>query len=122
MSLTNLEIVGVMRRSDLDHTGAKLRIDEIIGHNSDFPIENRQDGSFADVFLIAFIFGIDCQCGVTQHCLRPGSGADQVLILTFELVFDIPEMGILALVFNFIIRQRGLATGAPIDNIAPAVD
>ena len=79
MALSDLKVIGVMGRRDLQGPGAELRIDICIGDDRDAPIHHRQDDVAADEILIAFILWVHGNCRITHHGL--GAGGDY---------FDIP--------------------------------
>jgi hypothetical protein len=36
----DLEVIGVVRRGDLDRAGAELRVDVLVGHHRDLPVDD----------------------------------------------------------------------------------
>ena len=80
-----------MRRGDLHRPRSLLRVGIIVGDNRDAPADQRQNGEFADQFLVTLVFRIDCDRGIAQHRFRARRRDGYVLVLSaFERVFKVP--------------------------------
>ena len=69
MALTNLEVIGVVRRSDLNDAGTEFLIHVGICYNGDILVHEGQDHCFACYFRISLIIGIYRKCRIAQHSL-----------------------------------------------------
>ena len=121
MTVTDFEIVEIVSRCNLHHAGAELHIHVFIGDNRHFAVEYRQYDCLADIFFIPLVVGIDGNCGVAKHRLRPGRRHCQTLIRSLDLIANIPEVRIDLLTLEFVIGERGQASGTPIDNAVAAI-
>ncbi len=122
MALGNFEVIRIVSGRDFDDAGAKFDIDIVIGDNCQFAIEYRQYCCLPDVFLIAFVVGIDGQRGIAEHRFGARGRGDHIDVLAFELVLDVVKLGDPALMFDLVIRQRSLAPRAPVDYVLALVD
>ena len=128
MTLTNLEIVRVMCRCNLNNTGSFFHICVLIANDGDGTVHDGKHNLLADQILVARIFRINCNCSITQHGLRTGSreleellGADTA-ILIYQGILNMPEVAVLFLVFNLGIRDRCLTYRTPVDDAGALVD
>ena len=71
MTPSDLEIVEVVRRRDLDRAAALFRIRIGVGDDRDAPSDQRQDDVLADQVAIAFVVGMHRDGAVAQHGFRP---------------------------------------------------
>ena len=71
MPTPHLEVVEVVRRRDLDRTGAFLRIGVFVGDDRNAPADQRQDGALPHQMPVALIVGMHRDRHVAEHRLRP---------------------------------------------------
>ena len=74
VAAADLEVVGVVRRGDLDRAGAERRVDVLVGDDRDPAAGERQLDLRADQVRVALVGGVDGHGGVAEHGLRPGGG------------------------------------------------
>ena len=65
-----LEVVGVMRRGDLEDTGAELGIHVLVGEDLYLPLDKRHLDPAADEVFVPLIFRVDDERHVAEHRLR----------------------------------------------------
>jgi hypothetical protein len=93
MTLTDLVVVEVVSRCDLDAAGAELRVDVLVGDNRYQPAGQRQTDRLADQVCIAAIVRVNGDGRVAEHRLRPRRGDDERLVAIGERVAKVPELG-----------------------------
>ncbi len=119
----DLEVVEVVGRGDLDHTGSELAVNVVVGHHRDLAVDQRQEHLLAHQVGVAFVLGMHRHRRVPQHGFRAGGGHDdEASRLTHHRVADVPEVPFLLLVFHLDVGQSGVATGAPVDQAVVAID
>ena len=128
MALSDLEIVGVVRRRDLDDTGSEFPVDILVGNDRDPPVDKGKPHRASDQVLVPLVFRMDSNCRITEHRLgtrrrefqkcRLGHRA----VLFDQRIFDMPEMTRLFLVLDLSIGDGGVADRTPVDDPAPLVD
>ena len=65
MTLTNLKVVGVMRRSDLNDTGTELSVYISILNDRNDTVYDRKQYLSAMQMGVTLIIGMDGYCGIT---------------------------------------------------------
>ncbi len=91
--LADREVVEVVRRRDLDGTGALLRVGVGVGDDRDAPAGQRQHHRAADQIGMAGVVGIHRNGGVAQHGLRPRGGDDDAApVLAVQRIADVPQV------------------------------
>ena len=113
---THFEVVGVVAGRHLDGAGAESQLHVLVGHNGNFPADQRQNCGFAHKFCKAFIFGVHGNAAVAQHGFGTGGCHDDVLVRTLDGVTDMPQMAGFLHVLHLGIAQCGGAVGAPVDD------
>ena len=118
----HLEIVGIVRGRDLHRARSELAVHEIIRDDGDFTIYKRQYERCAHNGRISFIRGVDGHRGVAEHGFGPRRGDAYESLPAFKRVFEMIELALHLFVFGFLIRQRGLAARAPVDDVFAPVN
>ena len=128
VTLSNLKVIRVMGRCDLNYTGTKLSVNISICNDRDLSVDNREHQLLSNDILISVIIGMDCYCSITKHGLRSCSrklkescGAYGSVILD-QRVLDMPEMACLLFIFYLGIRNGGITYRTPVDDPAALVD
>ena len=124
-TLSDLEVVRVVRRSDLDRAGTFFRIRIRVGDDRDLLADQRQDDFLADDRLVAFIIRMDRDGLIGEHGLRSGCRDDDTVEIRGRLysrIFEIPILAVLVFVFDFRIRKRRTALRTPVDQTVAPVD
>ena len=70
----DLEVVGVVRRGHLDRAGAERRVDVVVGHHRDLPVQDRQQHGAADQVGVALVVRVHGHRHVAEQGLHPGGG------------------------------------------------
>src|SRR6185369_17635315 len=95
MAQAYLEVVEVVGRGDLDHTGAELQLNVFVGYHRDLATDQRQDDVFPDQVFVAFVLGVHRHGGIAQHGLGTGGGDDHKFPrFTGHRVTDVPEVSL----------------------------
>ena len=128
MTLSNLKVVRVMCRSNLNNTGTKFHINIRIGNYRKLTVHNRKKEFFANQILITVIIGIYSNSRITQHGFRTCGcklnklcRADTSVILD-QRILDMPKMTCLFLILYFRIGNGGIANRTPVYNTASLVN
>ena len=101
MSLSYLEVVRVMCRSDLNSTCTNLHIGMLISYDRDFSVCKRKLDILSDEILISRILRVNGNRCITKHGLRSCCGdLDKSAFLSCDRVIDMPEMSFLLLMDN----------------------
>ena len=122
MTLTNLVVVGVVGRGDLNHTGALGHIGVLIAHDGNLFVDQRKQNVASVEMGIAGILCVDGNGGIAQHSLGTGSSQLQHLARFLNGVEQMIEVTAVILVFHLRIGDRGHTGGAPVNHTVTAVD
>ncbi len=98
---TDLVVVLVVRRRDLDHAGAEFLVHIVVGNDGDLAAHQRQGHGLADQMLVALVFRVDHHGHVAQHGFRAGGGHHQLAFAAGQGVGDVPQAAVFFLVFDF---------------------
>src|SRR5437660_12088132 len=79
MPQADLEVIGIVRRRDLDGASSELRIGPFIGYDGDLAIHQRKKQLLTVQMGIARILGMDRYRHVTQHGFWTSGGHRQRL-------------------------------------------
>ena len=74
VSLTDEEVVGVVRGSNLDAARTKADLNVIVGNDGDLSANDGEDQGLADEVLHVLVLGVDRDGSVTEHGLGTGGG------------------------------------------------
>ena len=121
--LPRREVVDVVRGRHLHDAGAEFAVheDPVLDHG-ELAADDRQDGRLPAELRRAGVVGVDGERGVAEHRLRPRRRDDRSRRHPGHVVADAIERPLLLAVDDFQVRDRGPAAGAPVDDVAPAVD
>ena len=123
MPLSDLEIVEVVRRGDLDGAGAFLRVRIFVGDDRDAAPDERQDGMLADEVAVALVVGMHRDAGVAEHGLGPRRrDRDEAALLALDRVADVPELALDLDLLHLEVGDRGLEARIPVHEALVAVD
>ena len=100
MALTNLKVVGVVGRSNLNYTCTEVHFNVFVCNNGDFTVNKRNDKCLADNVLVSFILGVNCNSSIAKHSFGTCGSKFKITASVLEGVLDVPEMACLFLVFN----------------------
>ena len=140
VALADGEIVGVVGGRHLDATGAKGRIDMLIGDDRDAAAHQGQLNAAAHQVGVAGIGGIHRHGGVAEHRFRAGGGDHQVVDGVIgpwggsggpkrnrpgqgcERITQMPQRPLHLLHFHLQITHCRTGSGTPIDEIFAAIN
>ena len=122
MPLAGLEIVHVVRRRNFHHTGAELRIGDVVENDRNLALHQRQHHLAPMQVGIAFVARIDCDCCIAQHRLGSRRRHHQITIGAYHRITDVPKMPRRLFVHRLQIGNRRLASRAPVDHVLAAID
>ena len=127
MAFSNLKIIRVMRRCDLDNSGTKFHIYITVCHNRNSTIYNRKHYFLSNHIFVSVIFRINGNCRISEHGFRTGRckfnercRTDAAIVFD-QRVFDMPQMSCLLFIFYFRIRNGCIANRTPVNNTAALV-
>ena len=122
VALAHLKVVGVVGGGDLHHAGALLHVGVLVADDGNFLVQQRQNDMAAMQMGVAGVIGVDGHGGVAQHGLGTGGGQLQHLAGLLDLIQQVPEAALLALVLHLGVGNGGVAVGAPVDHPVAPVD
>ena len=122
MTLSYLEIVGVMCRGNLYYAGTKLLIYISVCDNRNFTTYQRQDHGLTYDIFIPLVIRVYCQGAVAKQGFRSGGSDLYELVTALNRIIDMPEMACLLLVLYLCVRDRGLADRTPVDDTGSLID
>ena len=122
MTLSYLEIVGVMCRGNLYYAGTKLLIYISVCDNRNLTTYQRQDHGLTYDIFIPLVIRVYCQGAVAKQGFRSGGSDLYKLVTALNRIIDMPEMACLLLVLYLCVRDRGLANRTPVDDTGSLID
>ena len=125
VGLAHGKVVGVVRGRDLHEAGAKVLVDVPIGEDGNLAVHDGQHHGLAHELGLLRVLRGDRHAGVTQHGLGSRGGYGDVLDAVDglgERVAQEPQVALLVVVLCLVVRDRGAAHGAPVDDALAAVD
>ena len=123
MTASNLKVVGVVCRCDLNAACSEFLVNILIGNNRDLSVCKRKLQHLSYKVFISFILRVYSNCCIAEKCLRTsGRDLNKTSFLTYDGIIDVPEKSVLVLMYNLCIRNRGLAYRTPVDDPGAFVD
>ena len=119
---TDFIVVGVVGRGDFDDTGPELGVCVLIADEGDLLADEGQDEHLADLVLVAGVFRVDRDSGITEHGLGTGGREFHIAGTVREGIFQVPEGTVFLFIFDFGIGDGSHAVGAPVDEALTAID
>ena len=117
MAASNLEVIGVMCRCNLNAACSEFLVNILIGNNRDLSVCKRKFQHLAYKVLISLILRVYSNCCIAEKCLRTcGCDLNETSFLTYDRIIDVPEKSVLVLMYNLCIRNRSLAYRTPVDD------
>ena len=120
--LSDLPVVEVMRRRDLDGAGAELAVDIGVRHDRNRAPGQRQRDALAHERTVALVVRIHRDGHVTQHRLGPRGGDHDRARPIRQRIADLPQLALLFLAVDLEIRHRGAELRVPVDETLAAID
>ena len=123
MTASNLKVVGVVCRCDLNAACSEFLVNILIGNNRDLSVCKRKLQHLSYKVFISFILRVYSNCCIAEKCLRTsGRDLNKTSFLTYDGIIDVPEKSVLVFMHNLCIRNRGLAYRTPVDDPGAFVD
>ena len=119
--LRDLEVVRIVGRSQLHGPGAEFRSNGFVGHDRDFPLDERQQHGTTDQIPVSSVLGVHRNRRIAQHGLGPGSGHSHSPINIDKWVGDVHHLAHVFLVFDLDLGDSGLTAWAPVDDAVSPV-
>src|SRR5215204_1659755 len=121
MPASDLEVGGVVSRSDLYGTGAKGGIHSLVGYDGDETIHDRKTYLTTDESSVPLISRMHGYGGIPEHGLGTSSGDDHNPAAVGQRIAKVPQLAIDLILLHFLIGERGQAPGAPVDDVVAAI-
>ena len=125
VALSDVEVGGVVARSDLERAGAELRINGIVGDELDAALDHRHEDIASDERLPAFVVGMHRDGHVGHDRLRARGRDDERRIAGLgvgpRIAHEVERVGPLD-VLELEVRIRRLAAHAPVHDPIGAVE
>ena len=123
MTLADGKVVLVVRRRDLDGSGAEVGLDPVVDDDGDFAAGEGKLEGFSVEMSVALVKGVHGDSDIAEHGFGPGGGdSEEFAGRTDDGVANFPELTLLFFVRDFEIADGGLTAGAPVDDVGAAID
>src|SRR5271170_5195017 len=122
MAAADLEVGKIVRRSNLHCAGAEFTLDSRISDNRNLTSDQRQPYHLADKPGVARIVRMHRDGDVAEDRLGPRRRDGYRSGAVRERITDVPKIAVNRLMIDFKVRQRGLASRAPVDKPAVAIN
>ena len=123
MALTNFEVRWIVGRGHLHCARTEITVNRRVGHDGNFPPKEGQEQSFPNQVAVAIVLGMHGDASVAEHRLGScGGNGHKSPGLSFHRVLDVPKMPVHFPVLHLVIRNGRAELGAPVDQVAAAVD
>ena len=117
MTASNLKVVGVVCRCNLNAACSEFLVNILIGNNRDLSVCKRKFQHLAYKVFISLILRVYSNCCIAEKCLRTcGCDLNETSFLTYDRIIDVPEKSVLVLMYNLRVRNRSLAYRTPVDD------
>ena len=97
VTLSNLKVIRVMCRSNLNCTCSEFFVYIIICHNWNLSVSQRKQTLLAYDIFISLIIRMYCNGSISQHGFRTGSCDLQIIIRSDNWILNMPEISFLLL-------------------------
>ena len=131
MALADEEVVGVMSGGYLYDARTELLLYIIVGENGNLAASERKDHILADNRGETLVLRIDRNSRIAGEGFGTRRGNADVILVELALrakratrhgIAHIPEMAVIRLVLNLVVRKSRSATRAPVDDVVALVD
>ena len=121
--MADFKVGDVVGGRNFKNARAEFHIDIFVADNRNRGFGEGAPNVFADVFLIAFVVGVDRDGGVAHNCFGAGGGDFKKSPRLFDdFVFHLEELAFLGGHNDLLVRERGEVYGAPVYHALAAVD
>ena len=131
VTLTYEEVVGIVGGRNLDDTGTELLLDVIVGENGNLAARKRKNNVLADNRGETLILRVDCDRRIAGERFRTRRRNADIVLVKLALrteraprdgITDIPEVTMIRLVLDLIVRESRTATGTPVYDVVALID
>ena len=122
MPLSDLEIVRIMCGSYLHDAGPELHIHVVVSDYRHLPVHYREHNLLTDKVFISVVIRIHSDSRIAKHSLWSCRSECEVVIGSYNLIFDVPEVAVLIFIFNLGIGYRRKADRAPVYHLLSLID
>ena len=118
----HFKIIRIMRRRNFHSPRTEFHLAVFITHDRYFATHSGDNDRLSNEVLVARIFGIHGNAGVTKHSLRACCRHRDGIALIRRIITHMPEVAVLFLIFHLGIGQRSFAVRAPINDAITAIN
>ena len=131
VALADEEVVRVVGGRDLHDARAELALDVVVREDGDLAPGEREDDGLAVEVQVALVLGVHRDGRVAREGLGTGRGDHDVVLVGLALhaeggaddgVAHVPEVAVVGLVLDLVVREGGAAARAPVHDVVAAVD
>ena len=131
VTLTYEEVVGIVGGRNLDDTGTELLLDVIVGENGNLAARKRKNHVLADNRGETLVLRIDRDRRIAGKRFRTRRRDTDIILVKLTLraegaardgIADIPEVTVIRLVLDLVVRESRTAAGTPVYDVIALVD
>ena len=131
VTLTYEEVVRIVSGRNLNDTGTKLLLDIIVSENRNLATRERKNNVFTDNRGETLILRIDSYSRIARERFRARRRNTDIVLVKLTLrakgaardgITDVPEMTMIRLVLNLVVRESRTAAGTPVYDVVALVD
>ena len=117
-------VVDIMGRRHLETTRTKLNVDILVFNHRNHAAHQRHDDLLAAQPLVLGVVGIDAHGRIAHDSLGTRGSHHGILVgrTALDTIFQIIELAVLLLINHFLVRERRLSLGIPVDHSDSAIN
>ena len=119
---TDLEVVRVVSRCDLNDAGTEVHFNIFIGNNGNLSSDKGESNRLSDIGSVSFVLGMNGNGGIAKEGFRSCCGKLKISAAIGKRITQMPEIAFFFLELNLGIGYGGLAMGTPVDYALASVD
>mmetsp|Transcript_9183 Transcript_9183/g.21424 ORF Transcript_9183/g.21424 Transcript_9183/m.21424 type:complete len:522 (+) Transcript_9183:1636-3201(+) len=122
MPLSNLIVIRIVPRRDLQASRPKLHVHIVVGDDRNLPVLRGNHDRLSNKMLVTLVLGVHAHGSVAQDGLGARRRHGEVLIRPLDRVFEVVQLALLLRVLHLEVRHRRLEVGAPVYHVVSTVD
>src|SRR5690625_1698410 len=122
MALSQLIIVDIVCRCDLQTARTELRIYIGVGNHGNLTLGQRHDDALPDQITVAPVIRVDTDSSICQYRLRTERCNHYTIVSSTDAGTHMVDSGLNLLVDHLFIGEGGLCGGVPVDHPDTAID